>query len=110
MEGSSPVKILLTTDTLGGVWNYSLELIRSARHYPVRFYLVTFGAFLTQMQRQTLQELDNVVLFESNYKLEWMEDCWEDVELSTTWMKEIIHKVEPDLIHLNHFSPAGINA
>ena len=47
----------------------------------------------------------NVRLFESAYRLEWMEDPWDDVERAGDWLLEIAAR-GPDIIHLNGYSHA----
>ncbi|MCJ8164471.1 glycosyltransferase family 4 protein [Pontibacter sp. E15-1] len=91
----------MTTDTIGGVWNYSLELIRALAPFGTHFDLAVMGAPLTDDQRRQAQELTNLTLHESTYKLEWMENPWEDVEAAGEWLLALKSKVRPDLVHLN---------
>jgi glycogen synthase len=48
----SPRKILLTTDTIGGVWTYALELTRTLGEHDVQVALATMGAPLSREQRK----------------------------------------------------------
>ncbi|MHA6248836.1 glycosyltransferase family 4 protein [Pontibacter sp. CAU 1760] len=91
----------MTTDTVGGVWNYTLELVRSLAPFGTHFHLATMGAALTEAQREQAQELNNLTLHESTYKLEWMEDAWQDVEDAGQWLLTLKDTVKPDLVHLN---------
>jgi glycogen(starch) synthase len=97
------MKILMTTDTVGGVWSYSLELIRALAPLGVEVSLATLGAASAD-QREEARALENLRLFESHYKLEWMEEPWEDVKHSGEWLMALERRIGPDLVHLNGYS------
>jgi glycosyltransferase involved in cell wall biosynthesis len=98
------LKVIMTADTVGGVWTYCVELCGALKEYDVQFHLVTMGAKMQQWQRDEIQALKNVEVYETEFKLEWMQDPWEDVEKSGSFLLELEDKVQPDLIHLNSFS------
>jgi glycogen synthase len=96
-----PQKILMTADTIGGVWTYAVELARALRDYDIEVALATMGRDPTRQQLAEVADLGNTQLFASEFELEWMEDPWEDVKLSGEWLLRIARRVQPDLIHLN---------
>lgn len=98
-----PFKILMTADPVGGVWTYTLELIRSWEKYPIRVALATMGAPLSPQQRNEVQRLKQISLYESTFKLEWMEQPWTDVDQAGDWLLRVRDEFEPDLIHLNNY-------
>jgi glycogen synthase len=98
-----PFKILMTADPMGGVWTYALELIRSWEKYPIQVALATMGAPLSPSQRAEVQHLEQVSLYESTFKLEWMEQPWPEVDQAGDWLLRIRDAFNPDLIHLNNF-------
>jgi len=98
------MKILMTTDTVGGVWVYSLELCKALQKHGVQVHLVAMGQWPTEEQEQEAAKLSNVLLYKSDYKLEWMQDPWEDVEKARKWINCIYHTVLPDLVHLNNYA------
>lgn len=97
------MKILMTTDTLGGVWRYSLELARGLLPHGVEIALATLGAPLADDQRAELAELPHVELFESGYKLVWMDDPWDDLAAAGAWLLRLARRFRPDLAHLNDY-------
>jgi glycogen(starch) synthase len=97
----------MTADTVGGVWTYCLELCRSLSH-EVHFHLVTSGALLQTSQRWEIEALANVTLYETNWKLEWMSEPWDDIDASGIWLLQLEAKVKPDLVHLNSYSYAAL--
>jgi glycosyltransferase involved in cell wall biosynthesis len=98
----TPMKVLMITDTVGGVWTYCMELCRGLTH--VQFHLVTAGAKLNEGQRAEVESLQNVVVHETEYKLEWMENPWNDIDDSGEWLLELEKVLRPDLVHLNSYS------
>jgi glycogen synthase len=102
------VRILMTTDTVGGVWTYSLELAHALAPHDVQISLATLGARLTAAQRAEVEALENVDVFESGYRLEWMENAWDDISRSQDWVRDIARRVQPDMIHANTYCHAAM--
>jgi glycogen synthase len=102
------MKLLLTTDTVGGVWTYALELCTALAPLGVRVALASMGAAPTDEQRREAGACGNVTLFESTYKLEWMEDPWDDVQEAGHWLLDIEEQVEPDVVHLNGYAHGSL--
>jgi glycosyltransferase involved in cell wall biosynthesis len=103
------MRILMTADTVGGVWTYSLELAKSLAPYDVEILLATLGAPLSESQWACVNQIDNVIVFESDYRLEWMDDPWDDVEQSQEWVRGIARRARPDLIHTNTYCHAAMS-
>jgi glycosyltransferase involved in cell wall biosynthesis len=102
MEGK--LKILMTADTVGGVWSYAMALCRELKQYDAEIHLLTMGARLSEGQNKEVRELDNVILYESELKLEWMEDAAPDIKIAREWIADIYKAVKPDIIHFNNYS------
>ena len=97
------MKVLLTADTVGGVWTYAVELIRALGQLHVEIALATMGASLNSDQRKEINRLRNVEVYESAFKLEWMESPWQDVYEAGHWLLDVEQLVRPDVIHLNGY-------
>lgn len=93
----------MTADTVGGVWTYATDLCKALETYGVTVHLMTMGALLSKQQSRELQGVTNVVLYESNYKLEWMQDAERDVMRARKWVKSVYNTVKPDVLHFNNF-------
>jgi glycogen(starch) synthase len=98
-----PRKVLMTTDTVGGVWNYSLELARGLGERGIEVALATMGAPINELQRDKVDRIPGLRVFESHHKLEWMEEPWRDVEKAGEWLLNLEQRIGPDLIHLNGY-------
>ncbi len=103
MKLQSPKRLLMTTDTVGGVWTYALELAAALGTQEIEVALATMGPPLNDSQRQELTRCPSVRLFESTHKLEWMPDPWADVLKAGDWLLDLEKGLRPDLIHLNSF-------
>jgi glycosyltransferase involved in cell wall biosynthesis len=66
------------------------------------------GAPLKREQRKQLKNLSNVQVYESEFKLEWMENPWSDVARAGDWLLEIESRVRPDIIHLNGYAHGSL--
>jgi glycosyltransferase involved in cell wall biosynthesis len=104
MAAERAARVLMTADTVGGVWTYAVELARQLDARGVRVAIATMGAPLAQHQREALQDCRAVALFESSYRLEWMQDPWTDVEAAGEWLRALGRELRPDLVHLNQFA------
>jgi glycosyltransferase involved in cell wall biosynthesis len=107
-KARNPKSILMTADTVGGVWNYALELSRALGEHNIQVNLATMGAPLSRDQRRDARAIANVEIFESGFKLEWMDNPWKDVERAGNWLLEIERREQPDLIHLNGYAHAAL--
>lgn len=107
MNGA-PRRILMTADTVGGVWTYALELASALDMYDVQVTLATMGGCLNRDQRKQVRELRNVEVVESEFKLEWMQDPWVDVEKAGEWLLRLENDVRPDLVHLNNYAHGAL--
>lgn len=96
-------RVLITADTVGGVWTYALELAGVLRSRSVEVALATMGAPLDGGQRRDAGRIPGLTLFESEYKLEWMEAPWEDVDAAGEWLLALERRWAPDVVHLNQF-------
>lgn len=102
------MKLLMTTDTVGGVFIYATQLTRALQQFGVQVVLATQGMPLEEDQRRVLAGLENLKLYESDYRLEWMEDPWDHVDAAGQWLQWIAKREQPDLLHLNDYSQGAL--
>ena len=99
-------RILMTADTVGGVWTYALELARALAERRVEVHIATMGAPVTADQRRAAAAVRGAVLHESAYRLEWMENAWDDVWRAGDWLLDLERTLRPDVVHLNGYTHA----
>ncbi|MCE5326879.1 MAG: glycosyltransferase family 4 protein [Planctomycetaceae bacterium] len=97
------MRILMSTDTIGGVWTYSIELCAqlSARGHEV--VLAAMGPPPSAAQEAAAAEIANVRLHWQQFKLEWMDEPWADLQRCGQWLLSLADEMEPDVVHLNHY-------
>lgn len=100
------LRVLMTTDTVGGVWVYACELIRALAVHDVHVTLATMGVPPNRAQLDELGELPNADLVSSSFDLEWMQEPWRDVDAAGEWLLAVAADVKPDLVHLNGYAHA----
>jgi glycosyltransferase involved in cell wall biosynthesis len=104
----SPRRILMTVPAVGGVWTYALELARALAGCGVSVSMATMGAPLSPEQRAETSRVANLEVFESDYKLEWMEDSWSDVREAGQWLLGLEELIRPDVVHLNGYAHGAL--
>lgn len=97
------MKILITADTVGGVWTYAMELTRELSARDVDVSLATMGRPLSREQRADIRRSGCLAVFESDFKLEWMDNPWNDVRECGEWLARLERDLSPDVVHLNQY-------
>jgi glycogen(starch) synthase len=100
------MRLLMTADTVGGVWTYAVELAHALAPHDVQVHLATMGRRLSDAQRAEADVFTAV--HESEFALEWMDDPWEGVDAAGTWLLELERTVSPDVVHLNGYVHASL--
>src|SRR5574340_716888 len=95
--------VLVTADTLGGVWTYARELVTGLVKRGVQVTLVSFGEIPAPSQMSWLDGLRNVDFRPTAFRLEWMQESEQDLEASAEHLKSIVRETGPDLLHLNQY-------
>jgi hypothetical protein len=84
----------MTTDAVGGVYTYALTLARGLTTRGVEVVLATMGPRPSPAQREAARAIPGLELVECDFRLEWMDDPWDDVARPGDWLRD--GKVHPD--------------
>ncbi|MFL5334588.1 MAG: glycosyltransferase family 4 protein [Geminicoccaceae bacterium] len=104
----TPRRVLMTTDAVGGVWTYSLELARGLSDAGVEVMLVVIGPPPSQMQRADAIAVRGLILLVPGLPLEW-QDRDGPLDLPARQrLQRLARAFEPDLIHCNGFREAAV--
>lgn len=102
--------ILVTADTVGGVWTYTRELVTGLVRRDVKVTLVSFGDIPAAGQTRWIEQLQNqashgpgLTYHPTGFRLEWMQNCQSDMRASAEYLRELIREAKPDLLHFNQF-------
>jgi glycosyltransferase involved in cell wall biosynthesis len=100
--------VLITSDTVGGVWTYTQELVTGLIHVGHRVTLVSFGKLPLPHQTAWMQTLDGLDYRPTEYRLEWMEVAEKDIEESKRYLELLIEEVQPDILHFSQYCYGNI--
>lgn len=100
------MKVLMSADAAGGVWTYALDLARAA--HDVEFVIATMGPSPSAEQRRHARLLPNVKLVTSTFKLEWMDEPWDEVARAGDWLLRLESLEYPDVVHLNGYTHGAL--
>ena len=95
--------VLITSDTVGGVWTYTQELVTGLVHAGHRVTLVSFGKLPLPHQTAWMQTLSGLDYRPTEYRLEWMEISDRDIEESKRYLELLIAEVKPDVLHFSQY-------
>jgi glycogen synthase len=97
------MRILLTTDLVGGVWRYTMTLVQELVHRGHDCAIAVIGA----PGDEHLAELPaGVELVSRELRLEWMPGAGPDLQEGAEWVSGLARRWRADLVHLNHFAHA----
>lgn len=95
--------VLITSDTVGGVWTYTQELVTGLVHGGHRVTLVSFGKLPLPHQTAWMHTLPRLDYRPTEYRLEWMEVAERDIEDSRRYLELLIDEVRPDVLHFSQY-------
>jgi glycogen(starch) synthase len=98
------MRILMSADTVGGVWSYALELARGLTEAGDEVVIAAMGGRLDAGQRRAADAVAGLVVHDRELRLEWMDDPWDDLDHAADWLLALAAEVEPDVVHLNHYA------
>ncbi len=97
------MRVLLTTDTAGGVWSHTEELVDALRARGHHVVLVAFGAVPSAVHREWLDARPELPFTWISSPLEWMAEPEPALSASVNALRRVVEHEKPDLIHLNQF-------
>lgn len=98
------MKILLTTDTVGGVWDHTVTLARELDAAGHEVLVAVIG----EPRDERLAALPpGVQVVWRAYRLEWMQDAADDVQAAGEWLVSLAEVWSPDVVHLNQIAYAS---
>jgi glycogen(starch) synthase len=98
------MKVLLTTDTVGGVWDHTVTLARELDAAGHEVLVAVIG----EPRDERLAALPpGVQVVWRAYRLEWMQDAADDVRAAGEWLRRLAELWSPDVVHLNQIAYAA---
>lgn len=100
-------RVLMTADGVGGVWQYATDLSAALAGRGIDVLLAVMGPPLAPDQRADAATRGLRVV-EGPYRLEWMNDPWDDIAAAGAWLLEIERAFSPDVVHVNGYCHAAL--
>ncbi|MBO0709827.1 MAG: glycosyltransferase family 4 protein [Acetobacteraceae bacterium] len=104
----TPERVLLTTDTVGGVWRYTLDLASLLRARNVDVSVATLGPGPTEAQRALIPA--GARLYETDLPLDWVASRESDLSAAGEAIAALARRERVDLVHLHAPAYAGLVA
>lgn len=100
------MRILMTTDTIGGVWTFTQELAKGLLQQDCAIYLVSFGRIPSPAQLNWCRQMDaqwgdSFQYESSSLPLEWMEDNEHVFTDAAPSLLKRVAEFRADLFHSN---------
>jgi glycogen(starch) synthase len=101
------MRVLMTADTIGGVFTYVVDLTAELVARGAEVAVVTFGRRPSLEQRERLAAAGASEVLETELALEWMPDPWRDLAAGERCLLEVERALAPDVVHLNSYAHGG---
>jgi len=99
-----PQRILMTTDTVGGVWSYSIDLAQHLCAGGATVLLASMGRRANGSQLKEAEAVDGLELVDSEFPLEWTPEVTHSaLAEASRWLMELSRRFRPDIVHLNDY-------
>jgi len=108
MSKLSSARILMTTDTVGGVWSHATALATALASFGAEVHLVTLGSPPRADQRAML-DATKIRLIETDLALEWQDPEAADLDRARQVLSRLEHTIRPDIVHLNSYREATLD-
>jgi glycogen synthase len=95
--------VLVTSDTLSGVWGYTRELVTGLVNKDIHVTLVSMGEIPAGEQTEWMDGLRNLDFRPVAFRAEWMRDAESDLRACEDFLQAVIADTRPDVLHLNQF-------
>ena len=100
--------LLMTADPLGGAFTHAVDLAAELANRGIRVTLATMGGKLSRSQERAALEVKRLTLEQSSFRLEWMDDPWDDVQRAGEWLLDLEQRVCPDIVQLSGYAHGAL--
>ena len=108
MRPAAPGVVLMTADTVGGIWSYAMDLAGGLARAGTRTILASMGRSPSEAQRSDAAAVPGLILEVSAFAPEWMAGADEDVRRTGDWLLDLERRHLPDILHLNGYAHAAL--
>ena len=94
-------RVLMTADTVGGVWQYALDLARGLSEAGVSTRLAVLGPGPSARQALDARAIPGVTLIDTGLPLDWTAESPDDVLQAGAAVAALAQESGADIVHLN---------
>lgn len=95
------LRLLMTADAVGGVWQYALDLARGLAVHQVETTLAVLGPGPSPIQVEEADAVPGLTLLPLDLPLDWTAASPEEVKRAGAALAAVADEVGPDFVHLN---------
>lgn len=106
-KGALPHLVFMTTDAVGGVWSYSLELARGLRERGIAVELAVLGPEPDARQLAAAEAIAGLSILSTSLPLDWTAATESELDRTVQELKRLVRHSGADLVHLNAPALAG---
>ena len=106
--GASSLRLLMTTDAVGGVWRYSVDLAEGLAAHDVQTVLAVLGPAAGRMQRVEAEAVPGLRLVNTGLPLDWTAKAPAELDRASERLASLAALVGAGGIHLH--APALVGA
>jgi phosphatidyl-myo-inositol alpha-mannosyltransferase len=95
------VRVMMTADAIGGVWNYALDLARGFARHDIETVLAILGPSPDCAQRAQAEAIGGLRLMDAGLPLEWTARDAAALRATGVFLDGLAEELRPEIIHLN---------
>jgi glycosyltransferase involved in cell wall biosynthesis len=95
------MRILLTADAVGGVWQYATDLASGLSALGIETVLAVIGPAPSSEQREGTRSIAGLTLIDTDLPLDWLADDPRDIAAAGRKIAELADRHEVDVVQLN---------
>ncbi len=96
------LRLFMTADAVGGVWQYALDLARGLARHGVETTLAVLGPSPRPAQVEEASAVPGLALLPLDLPLDWTAETPDEVRRAATALAAVAKEVRADLVHLNN--------
>jgi glycosyltransferase involved in cell wall biosynthesis len=104
------LRVLVTADAVGGVWQYSQELARGLAGLGIETVIAAIGPSPTHAQRDAAEATEGVTLVQTGLTLDWLADDARQIRRAGAAVAELASHHGADIVQLNSAALAAETA
>jgi glycosyltransferase involved in cell wall biosynthesis len=98
---TAPLKILMTADAVGGVWQYSLDLAKGLSDAGVETILAVMGPSPAPGQLKSAYAISGLTLVDTGLPLDWLAESRASIKSAGQAIAKLAERHSADLVQVN---------